>query len=59
VQGFSRLSLVWSTTSSKLEVKYSAMVVSLVLDKFSLVAVAISKIFAALKIGIQELIGET
>jgi hypothetical protein len=53
VQAFSRLTLVWSTGSSKLEVKYSAMVVSLVLNKFSLVAVAIARIFAVLKIGIQ------
>jgi hypothetical protein len=53
VQAFSRLSLVWSTRSSKLEVKYSAKVVSLVLNKFSLLAVAIGRIFAVLKIGIQ------
>jgi hypothetical protein len=35
------------------QVKYSAKVVSLVLNKFSLVAVAIARIFAVLKIGIQ------
>jgi len=59
VQAFSRPSLVWSTRSSKLEVKYSAKVVSLVLNKFSLVAVTIARIFAVLKIGIQQLIRET
>jgi hypothetical protein len=54
VQAFSRLSRVWSTGSSKLEVEYSAKVFSLALNKFLLlVAVAIGRIFAVLKIGIQ------
>jgi len=53
VQAFSHQSLVWSTRSSKLDVKFSAKVVSLALSKFFLVSVAIARIFAALKIGIQ------